>query len=387
MLREYIQTYTENIIRRRHRDSDTQIDILRCYGIFCVVFAHCASHGFQPISFLVTSSVYVIQIFVFCSGYFYRDTEKGVFPFLKTKVRGLLLPYFLWNLVYGIICTILNHMGIISYGYPLSFRTLFVTPWTHAAQFNLNVPAWFLPALFLASICFWILRRIFHPKTTAAEHILLIITFLISLLGLHLSRGQYHYGFSAPLIRTFVMLPYLQLGYVFRNYWQPWFTAKRSLTICIVLLLIQTSISVYTGGLSSKFVYGYFPDSPIFLLLGVFCAVLTVVLIAGIISGVLSRITVIRRLSESTMSIMMHHIFIMFLIQLIFYTIHLHTPLAGFDSEAFQSSIWSFYNFGLSTQTAQYIYIAICLIFPTLTRYCKETLLIRYYSNNRSKIS
>lgn len=127
-------TYKENKIFR----------ILSAIGIILVVAGHLGYNLFE-IGDLFPYYSFHVFIFLFVSGYFYKkEAEERIGSYILGKCITLLVPYFLWNLFYGILTNILHGAGF-AIGEPLSFKTLFLSPFLDGHQFMYNFPAWFVP--------------------------------------------------------------------------------------------------------------------------------------------------------------------------------------------------------------------------------------------------
>ena len=132
-----------------------QFRVLSAFGIIFVVAGH-LGYGVFDLGGLFPYYSFHVFIFLFVSGYFYKDeAEKNIGSYIWKKCRGLLLAYFLWNLFYGILAQVLHKAGF-SLGESLSFRTLFLSPFIDGHQFLYNFSAWFVPALFLIEVMFCI---------------------------------------------------------------------------------------------------------------------------------------------------------------------------------------------------------------------------------------
>ena len=101
--------------------------ILSAVGIVLVVAGHLGYNLFD-IGELFPYYSFHVFIFLFVSGYFYKEeSEDNIGKYLLRKCRTLLLPYFAWNLFYGILTDVLHGSGF-SIGEPLSLKTLFLSP-------------------------------------------------------------------------------------------------------------------------------------------------------------------------------------------------------------------------------------------------------------------
>lgn len=125
--------------------------ILSAIGIILVVAGHLGYDLFD-IGGLFPYYSFHVFIFLFISGYFYKDeAERHIGRYLLRKCKTLLLPYFAWNLFYGILTTLLHAAGF-SIGEPLSLKTLFLSPFLDGHQFLYHFPAWFVPVLFMLEV-------------------------------------------------------------------------------------------------------------------------------------------------------------------------------------------------------------------------------------------
>lgn len=376
MIAAYITDQANKISRRKGKARDMRIDLLRSFGIFCIVYAHCMDHGFRPVHLFTVSSVFVIQLFVFCGGYFYRDSEIPFMKFLCKKSKQYLLPYYFWNLVYGLVSAVLRKLGVIEYGKGLSFTTLLLEPWSDGAQFYFNYASWFLLSLFVVVILTEIVRRIIaktigHSRNT--DYCLLAVFFLLSLGAmLLLGEEQYHYGLKIAVLRPLVLLPYYQLGYVYKTYWCSGCSNRVKLIWATGLLVLHIALNLVFDRLGTKMVYGHFVGNPIVLMVAALSAVLLLAAIGGLLEKPLARISVISTLSRNTMSIMLHHMFVMFLIQLFLCCL----GFPGFDGEQFRSSIWYDYTFGLEREWFVLIYVAIAMAVPVVCHLVYEKIII-----------
>ena len=136
------------------------MSFLKAIAMIWVVCSHCKGGGVSLwLNNWYSYSSHFMAIFIFISGYFYqRNLEKHPVKSILNKIKGWLIPYFIWNIFYGILVNYLKMRDLVSYGDPLSLHNLFVSPWIHGHQFVLNIPAWFVPALFTVFIITFLVR-------------------------------------------------------------------------------------------------------------------------------------------------------------------------------------------------------------------------------------
>lgn len=140
-------------------EENRQFRILSALGIIFVVAGHLGYH-FLDVGGLFPYYSFHVYIFLFVSGYFYREqSEDDIFRYIYRKCITLMVPYFLWNLFYGILARLL-HRAEFSLGESLSFKTLFLSPFIDGHQFLYNFSAWFIPALFLVEVINVVMRKV-----------------------------------------------------------------------------------------------------------------------------------------------------------------------------------------------------------------------------------
>ncbi|MBO7502538.1 MAG: acyltransferase [Paludibacteraceae bacterium] len=212
------EKYSENMQRNR------PVDILRMIAILLVVMRHtAATPGAAWLSHLFPVYSYHLALFLFVSGYLFRDMEwSGFGRFVWKKTRNLLLPFLGWNIVYAGIVTLINLRHPVDYLPPTSqvwtFHALLVEPFISGHQYILNLATWFIGMFYLALLVYGLLYMF-------ARHIpdwaVLILYALVALAGL--------YSASLPLTgrgwmvvqRIAYTLFFLQLGRCFRLYIEP----------------------------------------------------------------------------------------------------------------------------------------------------------------------
>lgn len=374
----YITASAERNARRNSRTSNAKIDLLRVYGMFCIVYAHCTGHGLRLFGAAPVSSVYVIGLFIFCAGYFYRPDQDRASPlaFLRGRAKAYLLPYFLWNLVYGIVVNLMRHWGVVTYGKGLSLYTLFVSPWLDGEQFEFNYPSWFLLSLFLVVVCTWGLRRLMslrRPMDRKKDHILLVLLTLPAIAAVYLlGQGEYHTGPEIAVLRPLTLLPFYQLGYVYRAYWEKamdrWYWGP-------ILAASQAALCLLNGSpFDTRMVYGYFLGDPVLLVLTAGCMVLLLSWAAGWLGKAVHG-RALQYTAHCSMYIMLHHLFLLFLCHMVLWGIDRLCPLPGFSESRFHSSIW--YVYTPLGRPMVLLYVAVCYMVPVLIHLGYEAILGR----------
>lgn len=96
-------------------------------------------------------------------------------------------------------------------------------------QFHFNIPAWFLLSLFIVSVLTYIMRRLMKLLHILNEEVLLAITFIISVISIYLAQKGYNSGVYLCLVKAGFLLPYFQMGFVYKNMKVFWASTRRYL--------------------------------------------------------------------------------------------------------------------------------------------------------------
>lgn len=226
--------------------NNTQFCLLSLLGILFVVDGH-LSGGLFDMNGLFPYYAFHMPLFVFISGYFYQSgSEQDIPGYIKKKFMRLMVPYFIWNLFYGILAQVFRQYGF-AFGEPVTLETLFVEPFRHGYQFILNHAAWFVPTLFLvqvANICLMRILCVFHAGELAEKnvqsigvdgamegmsfvsgansaqwpvYIRTVLYFLIGLAGIYTAMEVSRAGFWLTFIKTAFLLPFYGAGMLYRE--------------------------------------------------------------------------------------------------------------------------------------------------------------------------
>lgn len=177
------------------------IDILKSFAIILVVITHIDyAKGAKP-----WILAFAMPAFFFASGMLLKTTPgtvKTEFAFCKKRFLSLMIPYFIWALVYTAIYALTNKSFEVK-------RLLYILYGSHQSLGNAHTltSLWFLPVLFLAMALFSLCRLTFKDKLNVPVKLILAAVFLA--VGGILPKISKGYPWGVNLVPTafgFIML-------------------------------------------------------------------------------------------------------------------------------------------------------------------------------------
>ncbi len=352
---------------KTNTEENSQFRILSALGIIFVVAGH-LGYGVFDMGGLFPYYSFHVFIFLFVSGYFYKDeAEKHIGGYIWKKCRTLLFPYFLWNLFYGILAQILRRAGF-SFGEPLSFKTLFLSPFLDGHQFLYHFSAWFVPALFLVEVINVLMRKVLGILHLKREWLIFICSLILGMATIQLAIGGHVWGIYKFPGRLLLMFPGFQMGRIYKEKAEAYDKLPDAVYF-LAVIGIQALICIWNAGLAFGVVWvTSFANGFIVPYLTVATGIAFWLRIARIISETPAVSGKLAAVGRNTYSIMMHHIAVFMLIKGFFYLCSCLTPFcAGFDRESFFHDINYIYLAG-ETEASKWIYLLAGLGAPLLIK-------------------
>lgn len=155
---------------------DDRFKIIYAFAIMMVVLDHALGANIRILGEWFPYSGYHLPLFIFSSGYFFYEQESFMRYFFY-KIKKLIIPLLIWNLIYGLIIQILHKYGFI-FGGNLNFYTLVILPFNFGHAFVLNLGTWFLAPLFMVQILMMFLCKVIPINSKYKLGIITIIALL-----------------------------------------------------------------------------------------------------------------------------------------------------------------------------------------------------------------
>lgn len=326
-----------------------ELTVLKAIGIIVVVSCHLQENLFNlvgiPISIsdeLFPEYSYHMPLFVFASGYFYKTLhEKNILELARRRSSSL-KKYFKCNLFYFVTCFILINVGLLSRDIKFSLHSLFVEPFLGGFQFYFNGPGWFVPFLFLVQVIYTLIRKIVWSslknhnnklekeslnikdlkdrnfKTTRNREIIFFITLIvIGIISVGISNSypvvDEKVTVVHSILRVLFGLQFFQMGYIYKEYiaGKISYSFKTFISVILSKAMIFYIFGYYTFSLRTVEFNGTSILPFVVSTLGIiYCLHLTEFIIK-ICDKLKPRvIEFICFIGNNTWSIMMHHLFI-----------------------------------------------------------------------------
>ncbi len=315
--------------------SNKQFMVLSVIAIIIMVTCHVAGDIYKIFSIFP-----FIAVFIFISGYFYQEkNEEKMKDYIFHKFKKLMIPFFILNLIYGIIVNILKHYDIVHYGSEISLYTMIIQPFINNSQYVFTFPSWFVPSLFIGSICYLVIHKFARKVKFINDEILLVVFSIIALITMYYSEIAREQSYAMVLFKIAFFLPFFQIGYLYKQKWQKYDDKIPTIPYLIVLIIVNYLLFHLFGSLNYDMheFSGFEKETVVWAFIVSITSILFYTRIARVISKWIGENKIVNYISNHTFSIMTHHIFILFLFEAILYVLVLNgINIVNFDINSFK---------------------------------------------------
>lgn len=352
-------------VQKSNNKLNKQFAILSAIGIIMVVSAHCNS-SLNLFSDYFPYNSFFMPMFVFISGYFFKDENTNKLgKYIFNKIKRLLIYYFIWNLIYGIIRIILYKIGFLGSTAQINIKSLFILPFINGQQFGLNAPSWFIPMLFTVEVSFAIIRKIqLKIGKDIKGYILLVILIIVNIFSVYLAKQNILQYYWLPILKIMFFMVFFQLGKIYKNDLEKIENNIPTIMVFIITITINLIMIKIYHNINFISLYSMKGFSHLAPFVPIICSITGIwfwLRISKILVGVIGNNKLVNKISNSTKDIMMHHIFCIYLINLIFLLLNQKLKFFNdFNSQKFINSYgWYMYYLGMKQFGIVYIFIGI----------------------------
>ena len=352
------------------KQRDEQFTILSALAMLLVILGH-INWDILGKSPLLPYYSYHVMIFVFISGYFFKpEATDKMLEYIWRKFKKLMVPYFIWNAVYGLLAWGLRFLEF-EIGGDFNLYNLFLAPFMGGHQFMFNAAAWFVPALFLFEVVNIIIVKVLKILHFDNEYILAAVYIFAGVLVVALAmRGSVYDYYKIPG-RMMMMAPAFALGRLYKIKIKQYDTMPSVIYIPVVVLLSFVMVRTHPGlNYSAVWVTGFTST--------VFTPIVTMILgiafwlrISKLLYMLLSKIggevrRFVLRMGSNTYAIMMHQLLGFFFVNTIYAIMrYLNVGFVRlFDMSAYHSDIY--YTFEPGGEIWKLVYVLAGIAIPLM---------------------
>lgn len=311
--------------------------IFSALAILFVVAGH-ADFGIFDIAGLFPYYSFHVGVFVFVSGYFYKEeNEKNIANYIKKKALHLLVPYYTWNLIYGLLTTGLRMAGF-QIGSPITLKTLLLDPFLGGHQYGLNFASWFVPVLFLTEVINILGRKILELLRLKKEWLIFTISLFVGVVVVWLAIRGSVWGYYKHIGCILFLFPIFQVGQFYKKVLEEKISRIPIVIYVSVVCIIQYLVVLYSKGqiaYSTVWCTG-FASGPVVPYITTFTGIAFWLGIARVLVPLWKEGNLLDTIGKNTFGIMMHHVLGFGVLNTIYFLISKTGVLfADFNAERF----------------------------------------------------
>ena len=347
--------------------------ILSALAIIFVVAGH-ADFGIFDIAGMFPYYSFHVGIFAFISGYFYKEkNEENIINYIKKKVWHLLVPYYIWNLIYGLFTTGLRMAGF-QIGSPITLKTLLLDPVLGGHQFGLNFASWFVPVLFLIEVMNILGRKFLNFLHLKKETLIFMASLLVGVMVVYLSIRGSVWGYYKHIGCILFLFPFFQAGQFYKKVLEEKISRIPIAAYFTAVCILQYLILIYSKGqiaYSAVWCTG-FASGPLVPYITTFTGIAFWLGVARVLVPLWKEGNLLDTIGKNTFGIMMHHIMGFGVLNTIYFLVSGTGVLfADFDVTQFLASYeYRYLPFGM--ESGKWLYfivgIGVSLVIQKLSR-------------------
>jgi len=313
--------------------------VMRALYLMAIVFVvdgHTTLGDMFDMSSLFRYYSFHLMLFAFGAGYFFR-MRGSVVQDIIARAKRLLVPLYIWNIIYGAGAALLRRIGGFEIGAPVTPYTLVLAPILDGEHFVWNLGSWFIFPLFLSQVLYMLIRRaarLWKDK----EGITFLLCLLLGCAAVEICRAGKQETLPLFLLRTLILLPGYAGGALYRRCLEkhdnlPTVPYLLAIVILRALLCVRYENLAYLLSSCTYFNCGAFG-----VYFGGALAVAFYLRIARLIAPYVARSRLALSISRHTFDIMMHHFMGFFAVNSVFLVMNmLEIGAADFSVKSFRT--------------------------------------------------
>ncbi len=316
---------------------NTVFRALYLIAIVLVVDGHTTLEDMFSMGDLFRYYSFHLMLFAFGAGYFFR-LRGGLLADIAARAGKLLVPLYIWNLVYGVGAALLRRVGGFEIGAPLSAYTLLLAPLVDGQHFAWNLGSWFIFPLFLCQTLYGLLRRAAKRCWRDDERVTFALCLLLGSAAVTLCHAGRQDALPLFLNRTLILLPGYAGGQLYLRVLERHDTLPTAPYLIIVVILRALLCVRYENLAYLLSDCSYFPCGAFGVYAGGALAIAFFLRIARLLAPYVAKSRVALYASRHTFDIMMHHFMGFFALNSVFLVLNaLGIGAADFSVKTFRT--------------------------------------------------
>lgn len=320
----------------RGREENLIFRALYLIAIILVVDGHTTLADMFDMDGLFRYYSFHLMLFSFGAGYFFRF-HGGILKDILSRAKRLLVPLYLWNIVYGAGAMLLRRFGGFEIGAEIDAYTLLLAPIADGEHFIWNLGSWFIFPLFLTQVIYSLVRRA-ASLWKDNEWITFLVCLIPGCAAVEICHAGMQNMLPLFLLRTLILLPGYAGGVLYKQRLEKHDTLPTIpyLTVIVILralLCVRYENLAYLLSSCTYFTCGAFG-----VYFGALLAIAFFLRIARLLAPHMKKSRLALYISRHTFDIMMHHFMGFFALNCVFLMLNaLGVGAADFSVKSFRT--------------------------------------------------
>ena len=342
-------------------------------AIIMVVDGHTTLEDMFSMGGLFRYYSFHLMLFAFGAGYFFRH-YGGVLRDLAARARRLLVPLYLWNVVYGVGAALLRRFGGFEIGEPLSLYTLLIAPMVNGEHFVWNLGSWFIFPIFLTQTIYSLLRRAAQRLWKDNEIITFALCLLLGCASVEICHANQQQLVPLFLLRTLILLPGYAGGQLYRRCLEKHDNLPTVPYLLVIVILRALLCARYENLAYLLSSCTYFTCGAFGVYAGALLAIAFFLRLARLLAPYMEKSRLGLYVSRHTFDIMMHHFMGFFVLNSVFLVFNaLGVGAADFSVKSFRTAYNYNYMPGGHSEW-NVLYVLAGIFFSLAVAFATETL-------------
>lgn len=274
------------------------MNYVKAFAIVAMVMGHANS----PLNVFLYQ--YHMALFMFVSGYFYKDyySEHPVKLVVK-RIKSLWLPFAVYNVLFVFLINVLNYFNLINKSYDIfnidNWKNMLKSILSFNSYADYLGGFWFVKTLFITTILFCAISFLLKRLKLEKEYYRFAIIVLIYIIEWFILYKDI--SISKNLIQAPMALPIFYMGYMYNKH-------KEKIVLRFPLVIFGVIILCFNSKIGSVNMDSLMYTGPIFYIVSSVTGIYVNVTIAYILEKRFGTVKYLNYIGENTYTILAFHL-------------------------------------------------------------------------------